>query len=110
MGKTTVCHLILKLFDPNSGRINLDGIDLRELDIAWFRKHIALVSQNTFLSHTSIMENICFSDPEEDHHKFDEKQSCPGCQPSRLSHSRCGSDHIHGTWQLERRTLKARTK
>jgi ABC-type multidrug transport system fused ATPase/permease subunit len=62
-GKTTVCHLILKLFDPSSGRITLDGIDFRDLDIDWLRKQIALVSQETFLFHTSIMENIRFSKP-----------------------------------------------
>ena len=63
VGKTTICHLILRLFDPDSGRITLDGIDFRKLDIDWFRKHIALVSQDTFLLHTSILENIRFSNP-----------------------------------------------
>ena len=63
VGKTTICHLILRLFDPDSGRITLDGIDLRDLNIAWFRKHIALVSQDTFLLHTSILENIRFAKP-----------------------------------------------
>lgn len=63
VGKTTICHLILRLFDPDSGRITLDGIDLRDLNIDWLRKHIALVSQETFLLHTSISENIRFSKP-----------------------------------------------
>ena len=63
VGKTTICHLILRLFDPDSGRITLDGIDFRDLDVDWFRRHIALVSQDTFLLHTSILENIRFSNP-----------------------------------------------
>jgi ABC-type bacteriocin/lantibiotic exporter with double-glycine peptidase domain len=58
VGKTTICHLIMRLFDPDSGRITLDGIDLREIDTEWLRRQIALVSQDTFLFHTSILENI----------------------------------------------------
>jgi len=63
VGKTTVCHLILRLIDPDAGRITLDGIDLKDLDMDWYRKQIALVSQDTVLFHTSIMENIRFASP-----------------------------------------------
>ena len=63
-GKTTLCHLIMGLFTPDTGRITLDGIDLTALDATWFRRQIALVSQDTFLFHTSIRENIRFSSPE----------------------------------------------
>ena len=62
-GKTTLCHLILRLFSPTSGRITLDGIDLRELDNRWLKSRIAMVSQDTFLFHTSIMENIRYARP-----------------------------------------------
>lgn len=64
VGKTTICHLILRLFDPDSGRITLDGIDFRDLDMEWFRKQIAFVSQDTLLFHASILENIRFGNPE----------------------------------------------
>ncbi len=64
VGKTTVCHLIMRLFDPDAGRILLDGVDLRELDTVWLRRQIALVSQDTFLFHTTILENIRYSRPE----------------------------------------------
>lgn len=64
MGKTTLCHLILRLIDPDAGRITLDGIDLKDLDMDWYRKQIALVSQDTVLFHTSILENIRFARPE----------------------------------------------
>jgi ABC-type multidrug transport system fused ATPase/permease subunit len=64
VGKTTICHLIMRLFDPDSGRITMDGIDLRELDAGWLRRQIALVSQDTFLFHTTILENIRYSRPE----------------------------------------------
>lgn len=62
VGKTTICHLILKLFDPDSGQIMLDGIALNQFRTEWLRKQIALVSQDIFLFHTSILENIRFSD------------------------------------------------
>ncbi|MDM8523193.1 ABC transporter ATP-binding protein [Desulfococcaceae bacterium HSG8] len=63
VGKTTICHLILKLFDPDSGQVTLDGTDLNRFRTGWLRKQITLVSQDIFLFHTSILENIRFSDP-----------------------------------------------
>jgi len=63
VGKTTVCHLILRLFDPDAGRITLDGTDLKNVKMDWLRKQMAIVSQDTFLFHTSIRENIGYSKP-----------------------------------------------
>lgn len=63
-GKSTVCHLILGLLSPVSGRITLDGVDLKSLRRDWLRRRMALVSQETFLFHASILENIRFSRPE----------------------------------------------
>lgn len=63
VGKTTICHLIMRLFDPDSGRITMDGVDLRAFDTQWLRPQIALVSQDTFLFHTTILENIRYSRP-----------------------------------------------
>ncbi|MBI4831045.1 MAG: ABC transporter ATP-binding protein [Candidatus Lindowbacteria bacterium] len=63
-GKTTICHLLLRLFDPDAGRITVDGIDLREYRMDWLRKRMALVSQDTFLFHASILENIRYAKPE----------------------------------------------
>jgi ATP-binding cassette, subfamily B, bacterial len=64
VGKTTACHLILRLIDPDAGRITLDGIDLRQFRTDWLRRRVALVSQDSFLFHTTILENIRFSRPE----------------------------------------------
>lgn len=61
VGKSTICYLIMRLFDPDSGRITLDGIDLKEFRAGWLRKQIALVSQDTFLFHASISDNIKYS-------------------------------------------------
>jgi ATP-binding cassette, subfamily B, bacterial len=60
-GKTTICHLIMRLFTPDSGKITIDNIDLKRIGINYLRKQIAIVSQDTFLFHTSIIENIRFS-------------------------------------------------
>jgi ATP-binding cassette, subfamily B, bacterial len=60
-GKTTICHLIMRLFSPDSGMIGIDNIDLQKINIGFLRKRIAIVSQEIFLFHTSIIENIRFS-------------------------------------------------
>ncbi|BFI96056.1 MAG: ABC transporter transmembrane domain-containing protein [Rhodanobacter sp.] len=57
-GKTTLANLICRLFDPDSGRILLDGIDIKRLPIGVVREHVAMVSQDVFLFNTSIRENI----------------------------------------------------
>jgi ABC-type multidrug transport system fused ATPase/permease subunit len=63
-GKTTICHLIMRLFDPDAGRILVDSINLKELKMEWWRSQVALVSQDTFLFHSTIVENIRFARPE----------------------------------------------
>lgn len=62
-GKSTICDLTMRLFDPDAGVIMFDGIDLKTLKKEWLRKQIALISQDTHLFHTSILENIRFSNP-----------------------------------------------
>ena len=59
-GKTTVVNLLLGLFAPSKGRIMIDGVDLREYDIESFRKKIGFVSQDSFLFHSTIFDNITF--------------------------------------------------
>jgi len=66
VGKSTICHLILRLFDPDVGRITLDGTDLKRFKLEWLRKQVALVSQDTILFHASVLENIRFGHPEAD--------------------------------------------
>lgn len=57
-GKSTVVRLIMRLYDPKEGRILLDGLDLRELNVRWLRSQIGVVSQNPSLFMMSIKENI----------------------------------------------------
>ena len=63
VGKTTICHLLMRLFDPNSGMVALNGVDLKAFKIESLRNQIALVSQDTFLFHSTILENIKYSKP-----------------------------------------------
>jgi len=57
-GKTTLIDLLLRFYDPQEGTIELDGHDLRELQLRSLRRHIAVVGQETVLFHTTIRENI----------------------------------------------------
>ena len=59
-GKTTLADLIARLHEPNSGRILLDGRDLRDYTIESLRKKIAIVSQSTFLFHDTVTANIAY--------------------------------------------------
>jgi ATP-binding cassette subfamily B protein len=63
-GKTTMFQMILRFYDPQSGRVTLDGIDLRDLDRDAFRKSIALVPQDPVIFAASARENIRFGRPE----------------------------------------------
>jgi subfamily B ATP-binding cassette protein MsbA len=62
-GKTTVINLIMRFFDPDSGTINLDGVDLRKLPVKILRDNIGLVDQDPLLFKTSIFNNIAYANP-----------------------------------------------
>ncbi|MCB1169834.1 MAG: ABC transporter ATP-binding protein, partial [Leptospiraceae bacterium] len=59
-GKSTLIKLLLRLYDPTEGAVMLDGHDLRTWDIRTLRRNIALVSQDVYLFHGSILENILY--------------------------------------------------
>ena len=63
-GKSTFVNLVLRLYDPVQGRILLDGIDLRELDINELREQISYVPQIPLLFNASVAENIRIGKPE----------------------------------------------
>ena len=63
-GKTTILQLILRFYDPEAGRITLDGIDLRDMARADFRGAMALVPQDPVIFSTSARENIRFGRPD----------------------------------------------
>ncbi|ALE37911.1 ABC transporter ATP-binding protein [Leptospira interrogans] len=59
-GKSTLVDLVPRLIDPQEGKVLIDGIDLRDLDLSNLRKRIGIVSQQVFLFNGSIRENICY--------------------------------------------------
>ena len=62
-GKTTLLDLLLGLMEPDSGRILIDGIDLRELDLHAWRRMVGYAPQDLTLLHTSLRDNIRLGDP-----------------------------------------------
>lgn len=63
-GKTSMVNLIPRFYDPTSGVVRLDGIDLRELSLRDLRQHIGLVPQETILFGVSVRENILYGRPD----------------------------------------------
>lgn len=62
-GKTTITYLVPRFYDPDSGRVTLDGHDLRTLDLTSIGEQIGMVTQETYLFHTTIRENIAYGRP-----------------------------------------------
>ena len=59
-GKTTLVDLISRFYDPTKGKIKIDGINLRDLEINSLRRQMAIVSQHSFLFNTSVKNNIAY--------------------------------------------------
>lgn len=59
-GKSTVISLIERFYDPDSGVILLDGIDIKQFQVQWLRQQMGLVSQEPVLFNISIKENITY--------------------------------------------------
>lgn len=57
-GKSTIASLSERLYDPNGGKVIVDGVDLRELNLSNYRGHVALVEQTPSLFNRSVLENI----------------------------------------------------
>ncbi|MEU6998621.1 ABC transporter ATP-binding protein [Nonomuraea sp. NPDC046570] len=62
-GKTTLAKLIARFYDPTEGRVELDGVDLRDLDEPTLRRAVVMVTQENFLFSGTITENIRFGRP-----------------------------------------------
>jgi ATP-binding cassette, subfamily B, bacterial len=63
-GKSTLAALIARLHDPGAGRITIDGIDLRDMRLADLARIVGVVSQETYLLHTTIRENLRYARPD----------------------------------------------
>jgi ATP-binding cassette subfamily B protein len=63
-GKTTMGYLVARLYDPTGGRIAVDGVDIRDLSFASLADTVGLVSQETYLFHASVADNLRFAKPD----------------------------------------------
>ena len=62
-GKTTFVNLIPRFYDPQDGRILINGHDLEEYSMPSLRKAISMVSQDSFLFNMSVLDNITYGTP-----------------------------------------------
>lgn len=60
-GKTTITYLVPRLYDVTEGAVRIDGVDVRDMTLNSLRKHIGMVTQDTFLFNASIRENLLFA-------------------------------------------------
>jgi ATP-binding cassette, subfamily B, bacterial len=63
-GKTTLGYLVARLYDTTEGRVTVDGVDVRDLSFASLARAVGLVSQETYLFHATIRENLRFAKPD----------------------------------------------
>jgi ATP-binding cassette subfamily B protein len=63
-GKTTICYLIPRLYDVSSGTVEIDGHDVREIRLSSLADAIGMVTQETYLFHTSVRENLLYAKPD----------------------------------------------
>lgn len=63
-GKTTITYLLPRLYDPSSGSIAVDGHDVRNLTLASLSRHIGMVTQETYLFHATVRENLRYGKPD----------------------------------------------
>jgi ATP-binding cassette subfamily B protein len=63
-GKTTLAYLVARLYEPQRGLVAIDGVDIRDMTLASLAQTVGMVSQETYLFHASIRENLRFACPE----------------------------------------------
>jgi ATP-binding cassette subfamily B protein len=63
-GKTTLGYLIARLYEPQQGRVTIDGVDVRDVSLTSLAATVGVVSQETYLFHASVRENLRFARPE----------------------------------------------
>jgi ATP-binding cassette subfamily B protein len=63
-GKTTLGSLVARLYDPSRGRVTVDGVDIRDMRLADLAAIVGVVSQETYLLHTTVRENLRYAKPD----------------------------------------------
>jgi ATP-binding cassette subfamily B protein len=78
-GKSTLVKLIFRYFDPNQGKILIDGEDIRTLDIARYRRRLAIVHQDVDIFNGTVLDNLTYGNP-----KVGWQQVKQACQIARV--------------------------
>lgn len=78
-GKSTLINLLLRFYDPDTGRVLFDGVDLREADPAALRQRLALVAQTPVLFTGTVRDNIRFGDPAASNARIDAAAADANC-------------------------------
>ena len=63
-GKTTLGYLVARLYEPQTGRVTIDGVDVRDASLESLAATVGVVSQETYLFHSSVRENLRFARPD----------------------------------------------
>jgi ATP-binding cassette, subfamily B, bacterial len=71
-GKTTLAYLVARLYEPQRGRVTIDGVDVRDMTLDSLAATVGLVSQETYLFHASIRENLRFACPDASDEEIEE--------------------------------------
>jgi ATP-binding cassette subfamily B protein len=79
-GKTTLGYLVARLYDPQKGRVTIDGVDVRDASLQSLAQTVGVVSQETYLFHASVRENLRFA--------------CPGASDEQIEDA-ARTAHIH---------------
>ncbi len=72
VGKTTLCSLVPRFYDPDQGKVTIDGRDIRDFTIRSLRRNIGLVQQDVFLFSGTVQENISYGKPEASKEEIEE--------------------------------------
>jgi subfamily B ATP-binding cassette protein MsbA len=85
-GKTTLANLLARFYDPTRGRICMDGIELRDIEIGDLRKLIGVVTQETILFNTTIADNIAYGTPGATQEQIEAAAKMANAHPFILQH------------------------
>jgi len=80
-GKSTLLNLLLRFYDPDAGRVMIDSVDLRDIDLSAYRSSTGVVFQDTFLFGVSLAENIQVARPEAEPSEVEEAADRAGLTP-----------------------------
>ncbi len=94
-GKSTLVWLMYRFYDPQTGSIRLDGHDLRELPLSTIRDNISVVTQDTYLFHGTVADNLRFGKPDATQSELEEAARAANAHEF-ISHLPHGYDTVVG--------------